>query len=121
MTDNERKDRTVDPLAAPSAALQQRGNHCALPRRIARGTEIERIQDRCGRLLERSPKCADHPIFMHGLGKALPRGDFLLAFLCRCGHRGANFSGAARSVIRCRPMRGAMQALAAEVERPVWE
>ncbi|MCB0111848.1 MAG: hypothetical protein KDE53_38250, partial [Caldilineaceae bacterium] len=60
-------------------------------------------------------------VFMHGLGKALPRGDFLLVpfFADVVIGEPMYWRGSVRGTVEA--YGSAMQALAAEVDRPVWE
>ena len=77
--DRVRKEKESDPLAAPSEALQK-GEILLLFPEGSRGEpeQLSRFKSGVARLLERCPQAPIIPVFTHGLGKALPRGDFLL-------------------------------------------
>jgi len=82
--DRHRKDKNSDPLADCSAALS-RGEILVIYPEGSRGTPEQTIRFKTGisRLAEQHPEAPIVPIFMHGLGKSLPRGDFLLVpFVC---------------------------------------
>jgi len=77
--DRQRKDKESDPLAEPSEALARNEIVVLFPEG-SRGEpeQLSRFKSGVARLVERNPDAPIVPIFMHGLGKALPRGDFLL-------------------------------------------
>ena len=120
--DRERKDRTVDPLAAPQEALDRDEILLLFPEG-SRGEpeKLSEFKTGVARLLERRPAAPIIPVFMHGLGKALPRGDFLLVpfFADVVIGEPIYWRGSVRDTMQA--YESAMQALAAEVDRPVWE
>lgn len=82
--DRLHRDPGSDPLAQMGEALAQ-GNIIILFPEGSRGTpeEMGRFRTGVARLIERHPEAPIVPVFMHGLGKALPKGDFLLVpFFC---------------------------------------
>ncbi len=120
--DRQRTDRTVDPLATPTEALQQ-GQIIVLFPEGSRGEPetLSEFKTGVARLLERSPEVPIIPIFMHGLGKALPRGDFLLVpfFADVVIGEPIYWRGSVRDTMQA--YEEAMSGLAAQVDRPVWE
>ena len=120
--DRHRKDRTVDPLAAPTEALERNEIIVLFPEG-SRGEPEQLSQFKTGvaRLLERCPEVPIIPIFMHGLGKALPRGDFLLVPFFADVVIGDPIYWRGSVAETMQTYEEAMQTLAAEVEMPVWE
>jgi 1-acyl-sn-glycerol-3-phosphate acyltransferase len=78
--ERKRRDKNSDPLADPAAALA-RGEILVLYPEGSRGEPEQMTPFKTGvaRLAERHPEAPIVPVFMYGLGKSLPRGDFLLA------------------------------------------
>ncbi len=111
-----------DPLAGAAEALG-RGEILVFFPEGSRG-EPERLADfKSGlwHLLKRHPEVPVHPVFMHGLGKSLPRGEGLLVpFVCDV------FVGEPLAFTEDRAafmagLRGRMDALAAEGHFPAWD
>ena len=77
--ERNRTDRTSDPLADMAVALERNDILILFPEG-SRGEpeQLSRFKTGVARLAERHPHAPIVPVFMHGLGKSLPRGDFLL-------------------------------------------
>lgn len=120
--DRERTDRTVDPLDAPEEALTN-GDILVLFPEGSRGEPetLSEFKTGVARLLERCPDAPIVPVYMHGLGKALPRGDFLLVpfFADVVIGEPIYWRGSVRDTMQA--YENAMRTLAAQVDRPVWE
>ncbi len=77
--ERQRRDQRGDPLAPLCQALENQEILLLFPEG-SRGMpeQLSRFKTGIARLVERNPSVPIVPVFMHGLGKALPRGDFLL-------------------------------------------
>lgn len=77
--DRRRRSQESDPLAEMGEALE-RGETLILFPEGSRGEpeQLSRFKTGVARLVERYKDVPIVPIFIHGLGKSLPRGDFLL-------------------------------------------
>ncbi len=110
-----------DPLAGCSAALE-RGDVLIFFPEGTRGEPEHMAPFKRGiaRLAERHPDIPVIPVYMHGLGKALPRGDFLLVpFFCDV-FVGEPVTGENRNEFMD-ALDARMHALAAEGGFPPWE
>lgn len=120
--DRKRKDRAADPLAAPEAALANKDILVLFPEG-SRGEpeKLSEFKTGVARLLERCPDAPIIPVFMHGLGKALPRGDFLLVpfFADVVIGEPIYWRGSVHDTMQA--YEKAMRELAAQVNMPVWE
>lgn len=114
--------RKIDPLAACDAALRE-GRILILYPEGSRG-EPERLADfksGIAHLAQRHPEVPVVPVFVHGLGKALPKGEAVLVpFFCDVfvGEALA-WTGARASFMAA--LDAAMGTLAAEGRFPPWE
>ena len=120
--DRNRKDRESDPLAEPSDMLAQKQIVLLFPEGSRGEPErLSRFKSGVARLLERHPETPLIPVFMHGLGKALPRGDFLLVpfFVDVVIGEPIYWRGSVNETMQA--YERAMQALAQQVEMPAWE
>ncbi|WP_045223673.1 lysophospholipid acyltransferase family protein [Methyloterricola oryzae] len=118
----ERKPRRgVDPLAGCVEALE-RGDILILFPEGSRGAPESMAQFKSGiaHLAERVPEVPVVPVFMHGLGKALPKGEAILVpFFCDVfvGEALA-WSGGRRAFMQ--ELEEAVQALASQGRFPDW-
>lgn len=120
--ERQRTRQSKDPLAQMSEALS-RGEILILFPEGSRGTPEEMGQFKTGvaRLVERHPEAPIIPIFMHGLGKALPKGEFLLVpFFCDVivGNP-LYWQGSVKMTMQT--YEAAMNQLAKQRELPAWE
>lgn len=120
--DRQRADETRDPLADMSAALE-RGEILIVFPEGSRGDpeQLSRFKSGIARLVERHPGVPIVPVFMHGLGKALPRGDFLLVpfFADVIVGQPLYWQGSVAATMQA--YQAAMEYLATRVEIPAWE
>ena len=120
--DRERKEAAVDPLAAPEAALARNEILVLFPEG-SRGQpeQLSRFKSGVARLAERCPQAPIVPVFMHGLGKALPRGDFLLVpfFVDVVIGEPIYWQGSVAATMEA--YETAMRGLAGQLDMPLWE
>lgn len=120
--DRNRKDKESDPLAEPSDMLAQKQIVLLFPEGSRGEPErLSRFKSGVARLLERHPETPLIPVFMHGLGKALPRGDFLLVpfFVDVVIGEPIYWRGSVNETMQA--YERAMHELAQQVEMPAWE
>ena len=111
-----------DPLAEPAEALA-RGDILILFPEGSRGDpeHMEHFKTGIAHLAKRRPEAAIVPIFLHGLGKALPRGTFLLVpFFCDVFVGEAMGWNGDRASFMAELERRELE-LAAEGQFPAWE
>lgn len=118
----QRPDPSADPLGPVAEALD-RGEILIFFPEGSRG-EPERLAEfksGIARLKERRPDVPVIPVFMHGLGKALPKGEALLVpfFVDVFVGRPVEWTGTRQAYLDA--FRGAMTALAAEGHFAPWE
>jgi len=120
--DRKRTDPKVDPLAAPRNALDQ-GEILLLFPEGSRGEPEQRSRYKTGiaRLVEQRPDTPIIPVFMHGLGKSLPRGDFWLVPFFADAVIGdpIYWQGSIEETMEA--YETAMETLAEELDIPEWE
>jgi 1-acyl-sn-glycerol-3-phosphate acyltransferase len=120
--ERHRQDRHSDPLAALSAALD-RGEILLLFPEGSRGEpeQLSRFKTGVSRLVERHPDVPIVPIFMYGLGKALPRGSSLLVpfFADVIIGEWLYWRGSVKETMEA--YETTMSQLAEQSEKPMWE
>jgi 1-acyl-sn-glycerol-3-phosphate acyltransferase len=120
--ERHRQDRHSDPLAALSAALD-RGEILLLFPEGSRGEpeQLSRFKTGVSRLVERHPDVPIVPIFMYGLGKALPRGSSLLVpfFADVIIGEWLYWRGSVKTTMEA--YETSMSQLAEQSEKPMWE
>jgi len=120
--DRQRKEKAADPLAGPSDALAKNEIIVLFPEG-SRGEpeQLSRFKSGVARLIERNPEAPIIPVFMYGLGKALPRGDFLLVpfFVDVVIGEPIYWRGSVNDTMQT--YEAAMRELAKQVEMPLWE
>jgi 1-acyl-sn-glycerol-3-phosphate acyltransferase len=120
--DRQRKDKESDPLAEPANVLARKEIVLLFPEGSRGEPErLSRFKSGVARLVERQPDAPIIPVFMHGLGKALPRGDFLLVpfFVDVVIGEPIYWRGSVNETMQA--YENAMSELAQQVEMPVWE
>lgn len=119
---NRKREREDEDLLAPVTEALARGEILLFFPEGSRG-EPERIAEfksGVARLAERHPEVPIVPIFMHGLGKALPRGDWVLVpfFLDAWIGESMHFISSREEFMQ--RYRDSMQALAQEEQHSQW-
>jgi 1-acyl-sn-glycerol-3-phosphate acyltransferase len=118
----EIKASAGDPLAAASAALEQGAILILFPEGSRGEPErLSRFKSGVAHLAKRHPAVPVIPIFLHGLGKSLPKGEALLVpFFCDVFVGEAMpWNGDKQAWMSA--LDGAMQALASEGKFAAWE
>ncbi|MFN8446984.1 MAG: lysophospholipid acyltransferase family protein [Caldilineaceae bacterium] len=120
--DRQRKDRSVDALAESSESLAEENILLLFPEG-SRGEpeKLSSFKSGIARLTERHPEAPIIPIFMHGLGKALPRGTFLLVpfFVDIIIGEPIYWRGSVAATMQ--EYEQAMSKLAEQIDAPPWE
>ena len=120
--ERKRSNETDDPLASSSTALDQ-GNILIIFPEGSRGLPeiMDNFKSGISRLAERHPEVPIIPIFMHGLGKSLPKGDFVFVpFFCDVFIGDPIYwQGSVEATMTA--YRTAMEDLAAKCDAPAWE
>lgn len=120
--DRRRIHKNSNPLAQMSGALQS-GQILVLYPEGSRGAPEEMGQFKSGvsRLVERHPEIPIIPVFMRNLGKALPRGEFLLVpfFSDVLIGNPLQWRGSVEATMQA--YESTMRQLAEQAELPAWE
>ncbi len=115
------REAGADPLAAVSQALE-RGEIVILFPEGTRGEpeQLAAFKSGIGHLARRYPRVPVIPVFMHGLGKTLPRGSLVpVPFFCDV-FVGEALYGLEDHKAFVERLTGRMQAMAGEGRFPVW-
>lgn len=115
-------DRTQDPLASCSEALEK-GDILILFPEGSRGNPEQMGTWKTGiaHLAKRHPDVPITPIFLHGLGKALPKGEALLVpFFCDVFIGSPQYWNGDRQGFMS-AIEGAIKDLASEARTPAWD
>lgn len=119
--DRKRSDPNADLLADPRAALERKEILLLFPEG-SRGEpeQLSRYKTGMARLVEQQQNVPIVPVFMHGLGKSLPRGDFWLVpfFADVVVGEPIYWRGSVEETMDAYQV--AMEALAEEVDIPEW-
>ena len=118
----EPKASAGDPLAAASASIQQ-GTILILFPEGSRGEpeRLSRFKSGVAHLAKRHPEVPVIPVFLHGLGKALPKGEAILVpFFCDVFVGEAQYWNGDKQAWMS-ALDGAMLALATEGKFASWE
>jgi 1-acyl-sn-glycerol-3-phosphate acyltransferase len=120
--DRQRQERHINPLDALSEALTRQDILILFPEG-SRGApeQLSEFKTGVSRLVERHPEVPIVPVFMHGLGKSLPRGDFLLVpfFGDVVIGEWIYWQGSVQATMAA--YQTAMNKLSGQIEVPVWE
>ncbi|MCB9076771.1 MAG: 1-acyl-sn-glycerol-3-phosphate acyltransferase [Anaerolineaceae bacterium] len=120
--ERQKKDPSDDPLATSSEALE-RGDILIIFPEGSRGLPeiMNSFKSGISRLAERHPAVPIVPVFMHGLGKSLPKGDFVLVpFFCDVFiGEPIYWQGSVEATMAA--YKNSMESLAIKCDAPVWE
>ena len=111
-----------DPLAGPAAALENGDIVILFPEGTRGAPEARKpLKSGMARLQQRVPKAPIVPLFLHGLGKALPKGSWLpVPFYCDIAI-GEPVAWPGSRPLLMEQYRASMAALEGSVPRPTWE
>ncbi len=114
---------SLDERLAGAYQALERGEILVLFPEGSRGEaeELSRFKSGVAHIASRYPNVPVHPVFMHGLGKALPKGEGLLVpFFCDVfiGEPLPRYEDRGLYMQR---LEGAMESLAAEGDFPAWD
>ena len=117
-----KREREDEDLLAPVTEALARGEILLFFPEGSRGEpeQVAEFKSGLARLAERHPEVPIVPIFMHGLGKALPRGDWVLVpfFLDVWIGEAMSFAGSREGFMQ--NYREAMQALSTQERHAEW-
>ena len=111
-----------NPLAECSSALQK-GETLILFPEGSRGDpeQISDFKNGVAHLAQKHPECPVIPVFMHGLGKSLPKGELLLVpFFCDVAVGDALYWNESRKEFMA-ALQNQMQQLSEQIDSPEWE
>lgn len=120
---NRQRTRPDEDLLAPVREALARGDILILFPEGSRGEPEKLTEFKSGvaRLAQAFPAVPVIPIFMHGLGKALPKGEAILVPFFIDVFVGEPVAGGLERETFMRNLRSRMDALAAESHFPVWQ
>jgi 1-acyl-sn-glycerol-3-phosphate acyltransferase len=116
------REHDDEDLLAPASAALERGDILVFFPEGSRGEPEQLAEFKSGlaRLAERHPQVPVVPVYLHGLGKALPRGEWLLVPFFVDVYVGAALYGSANRAEFMQRYRESMQDLAAAQSHAPW-
>ena len=116
------REHDDEDLLAPASAALRRGDSLVFFPEGSRGEPEQLAEFKSGlaRLAERHPQVPVVPVYLHGLGKALPRGEWLLVPFFVDVYVGAALYGSPNRAEFMQRYRESMQDLAAGQPHAPW-